>query len=240
MKFLLHAFIYFTISAVSAEASSLAEWNFSDLPATSGTNNLPATDHNPLLSVVPTLKVSNTSSSSPISPFYNPEGIWAVGTSGPAVNLAEALAIDRFIEFTLEPESGYELNLISLILSISVFNLESSISIFSSLQGFEIEDVIDTHPLLATDTANPQEIMVSLNHTGILAPVTVRIYPHNVGTNILWFGDSDDPSISGIEVTGTVPEINTASLAFASLIFLWLSSILYSRRRIRSAGSKSL
>ncbi len=231
MKVLLLAGLCMTIGVASMQASVLAEWNFSGLPASyEEINNLPATDLDNLLHEIPILQIKNTSDS-PLFSFIDPAGIWAIVTLG-HLTLSEAITVERYIEFTLEPQNGFALSVDSLLLSIIALNPGNFISLFSSVDGFELDDVIDTQAVDAGDSSNPQEIVFSVNQVDILDPVTFRIYPHGFGSNVFRLGDSGDPSVSGVTVTGTVPEMNTASLAFATLSVLWLSSIGLSRRRI--------
>jgi hypothetical protein len=154
--------------------------------------------------------------------------------------LISAIAGQDYWEFQVEVASGYSLNLESLDFdhystntSDPLVSFESSLSVFSSVNGFDAADVLLTSTETnSVDNSSPQlqesvsVTLSGLDYQGLTGTTTFRIYAFSDGSD-----EDQIIRLDNVVLNGTVSAVPEPS-SFALLAgFCGLASVMVRRRR---------
>lgn len=206
------AFALFTTTLFS----QVALWNVYNTPFESQTNNIAASSYSPFVSAIPSL--SNGSGMGQVMTGYN-HILYISASSAPTLD--NAISLNHYIEFTIQPISGYEANItdINIYASRSPTVSARYIALFSSINGFNSSNVIQTPiSITSTDSSTPQKISFSGLSDTFTNSVSYRLYFYGSNaaagwTNMALLGSSVMSSTPSIEVNGSVSALPEASAA---------------------------
>lgn len=196
---LVYLFSFIGTNAISAQSSyPLMRWDFNGI---SGQFSAVASFVTGGLSLIAPSSVASWGSGVVITKWSTSNGLTGRGT---VETLAQAISQNKYISFTLTPNSSQSLSVTSLKFMPFTQNRARKFALLSSIKGFAESNFIDT----VTTKQGAMKTFQIPNHTNLIAPVEFRLYIYGMNEGWETYGLGGRPATEtyDLSVEGYIPD----------------------------------